>query len=308
MTPTVTFIIPVYNVEAYLRECLDSVLSQTSPHWQCIIVDDCSTDSSPDIIRQYADKDPRFSIITHTENRGLPAARNTAISAATDRYIAFIDGDDTISPHMLSLFERNTAKADITLFGFTQGTAVKFKTDTNNSPATLHTPHQTLEAMLYQRKGFNTSACGKIYSRHLFDSLRFTDGTLYEDLDIMDRLVLRAETVCRINAPAYFYRQRPGSIIHTWTRRRLDVLDVTQRICSRLKEDPALYTAACDRHFAAAYNMLLLLRRNGLGKSADASRCRAILRQLSPAIMRNIKSRPKNRLGAGLFRLIHIIN
>lgn len=307
MTPTVTFIIPVYNVEAYLRECLDSVLSQTSPHWQCIIVDDCSTDSSSKIIEEYLNTDRRFSLISHTENRRQAAARNTGLKRADTSHIAFLDSDDVLATDFVTNFMNVNSQADITSFGFKSGITPNFnpskKTKNKNIQA-----KDALMSMLYQRKEFNASVCGKVYSRHLFDDVRFTDGILYEDIDIMHRLLLKADNVCIVNAVGYFYRQRPGSTLHTWSRRRLDVLDVTQRICSRLKEDPALYTAACDRHFAAAYNMLLLLRRNGLGKSADASRCRAILRQLSPAIMRNSKSRPKNRLGAGLFRLIHIIN
>lgn len=306
-TPLLTFIVPVYNVEAYLRECLDSVLFQTSNNWECIVVDDCSSDTSADIIAEYTARDKRFRLITHTENRGLSGARNSAIAAATGEYITFLDGDDAISSHLLALFENIQPKADITLFDFIYGTKAKFPHNTNPE-VTNHTPRQTIESMLYQRKAFNSSACGKIYSRRLFDNLKFTDTILYEDLDIMDRLVLIAESVSRINTQAYFYRCRPGSIIHTWSRRRLDVLDVTQRICSRLTDDNELHKAACDRRFAAAFNMLLLLRKNGMKKSADASRCRAILRSLAPSVLLNRKSRLKNRLGAALFLLIHIID
>lgn len=97
MKPEISVIIPVYNIEKYITRCLESIISQTFPKWECILIDDGSKDNSLKICQQYADKDSRFVVI-HQENSGVSVARNKGIENAHGNYIAFIDGDDTIEP------------------------------------------------------------------------------------------------------------------------------------------------------------------------------------------------------------------
>ena len=98
----VSIILTCYNQEPYLAEALDSVLSQTYPHWECIILNDGSTDHSEEIAKQYVSKDPRFVYISQS-NQGVVAARNNAIKASKGKYILPLDGDDTIEPQYLEL-------------------------------------------------------------------------------------------------------------------------------------------------------------------------------------------------------------
>ncbi len=98
--PLISIIIPVYNCEKYIRECLDSVLAQTYTHWEAILVDDGSPDRAGAICDEYAAKDKRFRVI-HQENRGVVSTRNRAIATATGDFLAFVDSDDTIEPTML---------------------------------------------------------------------------------------------------------------------------------------------------------------------------------------------------------------
>ena len=99
----VDIIIPVYNVEAYLRRCLNSMLAQTYTHWRAICVDDGSTDGSPAILDEYAAKDSRFKVI-HQENGGLSHARNEGMAVADAEYVMFVDSDDFfIHPQTLEL-------------------------------------------------------------------------------------------------------------------------------------------------------------------------------------------------------------
>lgn len=102
MRPAISLIIPVYNAETYLRECLDSVLTQTLPDWECILVDDGSTDASGAICEEYVQRDSRFRLIQQA-NAGISGARNTAIEAATGKYIMFLDNDDGIDRRELEL-------------------------------------------------------------------------------------------------------------------------------------------------------------------------------------------------------------
>lgn len=112
--PLISVIIPVYNMEKYLRRCLDSVLAQDYTNLEILVVDDGSTDGSWAICQEYARKDARITVI-HQENGGLSAARNTGLDRATGAYIAFVDSDDYILPNMYSamLACKNREDADI---------------------------------------------------------------------------------------------------------------------------------------------------------------------------------------------------
>ena len=109
---TVSVVIPVYNVEKYLPECLDSVIDQTYKNLQIIIVDDGSTDSSGKICDEYAEKDNRI-IVVHQKNAGAGAAKNTALKIADGKYLAFVDSDDFLEldafEHMVSILAKNSA-------------------------------------------------------------------------------------------------------------------------------------------------------------------------------------------------------
>ncbi len=116
MTSFFSIIIPVYNVAPYLRECLDSVLAQTFTDWECICVDDGSTDGSGEILDEYAAKDKRF-VVVHKANAGVSEARNSALRMAKGEWIWFVDSDDRIKSNALERFVRYECKADITYFG-----------------------------------------------------------------------------------------------------------------------------------------------------------------------------------------------
>ena len=119
--PRYSIIVPVYNVEDYLRECLDSILAQDSPsEYEAILVDDGSTDNSGAICDEYAEKHPRFRVI-HQENQGLSAARNSGLRAASGEFVLFFDSDDIWAQKLLSSMDDVVDDAaDITLFPFEQ--------------------------------------------------------------------------------------------------------------------------------------------------------------------------------------------
>ncbi len=284
----ISIVIPIYNVEAYLRECLNSVMAQTCPDWECILIDDASTDGSRAIAAEFCAADPRFRLICHPENRGLSEARNSGLDAAHGDYVAFIDSDDYVTPDFLEGCVKNIRDADIVVAG-TIGCKC--------SEAT-YSGREALLRMLYQNSELTSSAWGRLYNIHLFDSLRFTPGRTYEDLDLIDRLTLRASKVKCIARPAYFYRQRPGSILHTWNRKRLDVLTITEEIENRLQADPELVRAARARRFAANFNIFLLLRKNGQKNSPEARACRAQLHRLRRGVLFDRRARLKDRVGA----------
>lgn len=289
----VSIIIPVYNVEAYLRACLDSILTQTESSWECILIDDASTDSSPAICREYLQLDSRFRLITHSDNSGLSAARNSGIAAAQAPRLTFVDSDDALHPQFLQV--GLSSQADIVGLAFTYTGKYSLR---GANRRTCIAPRRLLRNMLYQTGPITHSVSGKIFASHLFTRLRFEEGILYEDLAIAPRLLLAARTAEIIPCQLYHYRQRPGSIITTWNARRLDVLRITERHEQSFANDPELRRAAADRRFAANWNMLLLMRRHGLSNSPEAASCREEIRRLRFATLLNPHSCLKHRLAA----------
>lgn len=295
MSPRVSIIIPIYNVEAYLRACLDSVLSQTETNWEALLIDDASTDTSAAIAAGYCCRDHRFRLISLPHNRGLSAARNAGLDVAAGSLIAFLDSDDALHPQFLSVLSLAIdGGADIAMARLSDSPL----TDAAVNPATAEVLEHPIALCLYQRRGVNPSACGKLFRRKLFHGLRFREEILYEDLQIMPALWERAGQVAKVSADLYYYRSRPGSIINTFNRRRLHVLAVTEEIERRYAADPVLGPAAAVRRFAANFNMFMLLNANGLGHSADADGCWQQMRRLSRSVLTNPRVRLKDRLGA----------
>ena len=114
-------IIPIYNVEKDIRQCLESIENQTFKDFEVLCVDDCGTDSSMDIIREYVQKDSRFKIFTHEKNQGVSAARNTALKNVSGEYILFVDPDDWIETNMFEAVNNaieSSNSPDAIVFGY----------------------------------------------------------------------------------------------------------------------------------------------------------------------------------------------
>lgn len=181
--PFISIIIPIYNAEKFLCQCLDSVLAQTYPDWECILVDDGSKDSSEDICDEYTQKDSRFKVY-HKENGGVSSARNMGLDNADGKYICFIDSDDYIYPTYLSDFGENLT-SDIYVQGAT------FVNGENVTPYTF--PNETAEdadsisaivtrIMPYSPQGFSFRApWAKLYKREVIGDSRFDNSVSFAE-------------------------------------------------------------------------------------------------------------------------------
>ncbi len=211
----ISVIIPIYKVEPYLCRCLDSILSQTYPHLEVILVDDGSPDGCPAICDKYAEKDPRITVI-HKANGGLSDARNAGLKIASGEWISFIDSDDWIEPDMYEKLLENAKKynAQISVGGVNdelmsdQGTTV-LKT-------TFHGEEiveclSSSEAMKRHLRG-SWAAWDKIYHREVFNGISFPVGEINEDEPIMLHLLDRSPQVAYTNRVFYHYIHRPSSI------------------------------------------------------------------------------------------------
>ena len=221
-SPLVSVIVPVYNVEKYLRECLDSVCGQTLRNIEIICVNDGSTDDSLSILEEYAARDPRMRIISQ-ENRGLSAARNAGLSVARGKYIYFMDSDD-VSPQgalgrMFAEMEANSL--DVLFFGaesFFESEELEkahavYKTLYKRRPFETQSGQSLALAFKSAGCGFSPSACCYCSSRGFLNenSIRFPEGILYED-NVFFWKVLHSATRAKSISDALFRRRvRAGS-------------------------------------------------------------------------------------------------
>lgn len=292
-----SFIVPVYNAQDYLRQCLDSILAQSYADIEIVLIDDGSTDRSPSICREYAAKDSRISVIRQ-RNAGPSVARNTGLDAAHGEYLAFVDADDMLHPLFAETLMDIIGDGDIACCMFLRARECAWPKHQNHKVLRLD-PQKAIEIGLYQHLMIN-SACCKIYHRSIFENLRFTPGILYEDLDIFYRAFEMASTKIAISMQKlYFYRDNQSSIINTFTPQRLLVLAVTNRMDRYFQDEPRLLKAARDRKFAAHFNMFAITR--GREEYALAhSQCWNLIKQYRFEVLFNPKTRLKNRLGAAI--------
>lgn len=295
-----SIIIPVYNVETYLRECLDSVLAQTFTDWGAVCVDDGSTDGSAAILDDYASHDSRFHVVTQP-NGGLSAARNTGLDHAQGDYILFLDSDDWLEPSALESLNAQLSilnspfPIDLLCFGGWRGDM-----EEHPAPATYPTgwDYYNHQALAHHDFPF-VCVVLRCYRRQFLEQngLRFREGILHEDNHFTPRVCLAAQRVAVIANPLYHYRIREGSIMTTRSlRSRQDMLrianDLAVLFAGRPDLDRSVVYRALTHHYQAAF----------LGATRDESKT---LRPLVDwRLYRTVsRTRPRHRLNYALLRL-----
>lgn len=211
--PLVSVIIPIYNVAAYLRKCLDSVVEQTYRHLEIILVDDGSPDDCPYICDEYARKDSRIKVI-HKPNGGISDARNAGIDAATGYYIGFVDSDDWLAPEMYATLvacaQKHEADIAICAFYYAEGRNLSPSCDKHQEDLLLG--REEALKLLFRDDLVKNYVWNRIYRRELFEGIRFPVGRKYEDIPVSYRLFDRIRTFAFVNIPLYYYRIHAASI------------------------------------------------------------------------------------------------
>lgn len=223
----ISVIIPVYNVEKYLTECLDSICNQTFTDLEIICINDGSTDNSFQILTEYAQKDKRIKILT-LSNKGLGAARNWGLKVASGKYVYFLDSDDYIDLTTMEKLHESIVvnDSDIVLF--------KFRTFDDFKNIHKRDAHFRIDKIFgdidysnftftYQdvkRHVLNTafSACLKLYRKDFldsFDEFVFDEGINFEDVSFHVKIMLRSSKISFVNESLYYYRSNPYSILNS---------------------------------------------------------------------------------------------
>lgn len=210
----VSVIVPVYNVENYLRECIDSIVAQTYRNIEVILIDDGSKDSSGKICDEYAAKDNRIKVI-HKENGGLSEARNSGLEIASGDWIAFVDSDDYIDEEMLDTLVdlANYNNAQVAMCNFR---ATSRPLDNNTDLVTnVFSRDELLEVYTKRAKEYSitNSVWDRIYKKELVKEIRFVPRRLNEDILYTMQVFLRADIVAYTSVKLYHYRDiREGNI------------------------------------------------------------------------------------------------
>ena len=221
----------VCQVEQYLPQCLDSILAQTYPHWELILVDDGSKDRSGEICDEYAKKDGRIRVI-HTENRGAGAARNTGFAHATGEYVVFVDSDDYISENMIERLYMtiHKSKYDLVVCNFLRAYPDGKNDFTTQFPDMEISGREVLAHWKTQKNyGLWTVPWSKIIRKSILDQVKFPEGKYFEDEFFSDQLFLRCDRVRVIPDSLYVNRVRTSSTMNSQkTRNYLDLIDAFQ--------------------------------------------------------------------------------
>ena len=232
MDDKITVIVPVYNVENYLRKCLDSIITQTYKNIEIIVVNDGSTDASGQICQEYAQKDNRI-IYIEKENGGLSDARNVGLDKMTGSYVTFIDSDDWIEQDYIETLYKKIVEyqADIAVgnyYSYNEDEETYYFHIYGDSYYEKIYDNISIFENLYESQEMKSfaliSAWGKLYKAKLFDYLRFEKGKLGEDGYFNQKMYLSVNKVVYLNKGLYAYRQRSGSITKTWTEKWMHAL------------------------------------------------------------------------------------
>ena len=228
--PLISVIVPVYRVENYLPECIESICSQTYTNLEIILVDDGSPDNCGAICEKYAAKDSRIKVV-HKPNGGLSSARNAGLDVASGEFIGFVDSDDIIEHEMYekmmhTLLEKEADLCFCRVVAMDEDGTRRENNRLYGIGEVVLNGMETMERLLKQGSTYFESAWNKLYNRELFENLRFAEGKLHEDARIIHRIYGKCNRVVVVEDLFYIYRLRSGSIMRgQFTVKRLDLIE-----------------------------------------------------------------------------------
>ena len=209
--------IPIYNVEEYLRECLNSIMNQTFKDFEVIMVDDGSTDNSFNICQEFTVRDSRFKLI-HQANIGVAGARNTCLKHMKGEYISWVDSDDKVEPNYLERLLEVQAETQADLvdgYNYSFKDGMRYYYDLTHISPTLDAVEISKEELFLRLlEGFRIVLWGNLAKKELYQGVYFITGKNYEDNGTRFKLYFRANKIVILPEPLYGYRGgRKGSIM-----------------------------------------------------------------------------------------------
>jgi glycosyltransferase involved in cell wall biosynthesis len=248
MAPLVSVTLSAFNVESYLRECLDCIVNQTLREIEIICVDDGSTDKTHEILQEYAEKDSRIIVIHKPNNEGLAIARNEALALATGKYIGFVDGDDLLDRDLFrKAYEcAEVNQSDLLLWDYVSFLNKNELAGKIKKPSTLLAIEAIDKVALLNRPAF---AWTKLIRTEKAKALNvsFPQGLTYQDIPVHWKLVTQLGRIALLPERLSYYRQQPAATTHRTGWKRAD-LAVVMDLVREYLEEAGLYETYRD-HF-----------------------------------------------------------
>ena len=296
----ISIVVPVYNVEKYIDNCIESILNQTYDDYELILVDDGSKDSCPQICDSYAKQDKRIKVI-HKENAGLSDARNAGTALAKGKYITYIDSDDYINPLYLEMLLKAITEtgAEFSIAGIKNVYSLDSSENIKISDVKIRklSSHQALSLILYQ-KYHDVSASGILMPLNMAIKHKFPMGKLFEDLFTTYKYYLDASNVAVIDAELYYYLQRSNSILDSKIDSKFvnDLLEASDNIVHSCEKYPDLIKAAENKKFS---NYCSLVRKKlSVASNCSKTKIREYLDKYKKEMLIDNNARMKNRIAA----------
>ena len=232
----ISVIVPVYNVEEYLEECLESIRKQTYQNIEVILVNDGSTDGSKEICERYCQQDPRFRLI-NKENQGLSIARNRGVKESNGEYIMFVDSDDVVKENIVEvLLSYMKADVDLVECNLTQNKEELQK----NKPIRVvfegNSPESIIKCIAFKEVKF--CAFTKLYRREIVEKVPFLEGYIYEDVFTGINYLKHIRKIVVVDYIGYYYRVRANSTMtQSFNEKDLDIFKVGNQLIDSFKDD-----------------------------------------------------------------------
>ena len=246
--PLVSILLPCYNVDRFLPQCVDSITGQTYTNLQIVLIDDGSNDRTWQLMQEYANKDTRLEIY-HQQNQGVASTRNHLLDKVRGDYVLFVDSDDWIQPNMVEfLLEKSKEKdADIVVCGVVKNNGVCSEAYTEE----VMDQNTTIKKFLFHKE-LNGSLWNKLVKTRLLHNIRFDHRISYgEDALFCWSVLQRVQTVVLTNKQLYHYRMNDNSISHaTYDERKMSGHIVWETIASETKEIWPQYAEIAEANYA----------------------------------------------------------
>lgn len=244
----ISVIVPIYNVEKYLKRCVESICGQTYQNLEIILVNDGSTDLSGKIAEECASRDKRC-VVLHKENGGLSDARNYGLMHCNGKYVVFVDSDDYVTEdYIITLYTMlKQNNADISVLGLTHSEKELVLGNKNLKLKNYNNNEEALRDLLYQK--ISTSANAKMYKSELFSDIKYPKGRLYEDVVTTYQIFEKAKKIVSCDIKKYWYYVRTDSIVRSsFNIRKMDYVYNCEMLLDSVKRNyPSLSQAAESR-------------------------------------------------------------
>ena len=293
MQPLISVIIPVYNVDAFIEECLHSIQLQTYTHFETIIIDDGSTDRSFDVCKRLCEEDSRFQL-HHYENEGLSEARNRGTKLANGEYLTYVDADDWIAPLFLEKLYELCAAYGCLCSGCNHYISSACKNLPCFAPqedSEFLALEQCVENILYHRPP-DVTACGKLYHRSMIPALIFPKGRLFEDTATIVTRLQASNGIAITYEPLYFYRVNAQSISKSnYSDRSWEFMDAVEQMNQQiLSIYPRLTRGPIRKKVHAALSIRRLLAYCNRENKAARMKANRIIRENAFTVILDCKA------------------